>query len=323
MLVVVCLLKCSCGFQTHSMTARRSVTMSATMSSESASATISQSTTIKFSKYEGLGNDFIMVDARSLKEPPMSALQAAKLCDRNFGVGGDGVIFALKAESSENDFKMRIYNSDSSEPEMCGNGIRCLARYLKEELDEDFRSCRIETGAGLIEPTVLEDGRIAVDMGEPELRGPLVPTTLEPNSEGDAVVDQKGIFDFAVTCVSMGNPHCVTFIDDVASIDLATIGPQCEHHPAFPARVNTEFVQVIDRETLKMRVWERGAGATLACGTGACAVAVAGVLTGRAERHCTVQLPGGDLDIHWRQDDNRIIMTGPATKVFTGEAKLS
>jgi len=292
----------------------------------------SSSSSITFSKYQGLGNDFILVDARESAEPTMTAEQAARLCDRNFGVGGDGVIFVLAAENgAENSFKMRIINSDASEPEMCGNGIRCLSQFLGKELgvrgtaeNDGSELYRIETGAGVMIPKNLPDGRVAVDMGEPELRGPQVPTTLEPNGPDERVIDvDLGLQDLKVTAVSMGNPHAIAFVDDVDSIDLNHIGPQCEHHPAFPARVNTEFVQVIDRKTLKMVVWERGAGATKACGTGACAVAVAAALTDRADRICTVQLPGGDLDIEWRSDDNRLVMTGPAQLVFTGTASLS
>mmetsp|Transcript_7991 Transcript_7991/g.24684 ORF Transcript_7991/g.24684 Transcript_7991/m.24684 type:complete len:323 (+) Transcript_7991:59-1027(+) len=281
---------------------------------------------VEFSKYQGLGNDFILVDARSAVEPPLSPEQAARLCDRNFGVGADGVIFALKDEDA--DFRMRIYNSDSSEPEMCGNGIRCLARFLKEELQETGHSdgaattYAIATGAGLITPTVLDDGRVAVDMGEPELRGPLVPTTLATNSDERVIEEELGLFDLRVTCVSMGNPHAVAFVDDLDDVDLPVVGPQCEHHAVFPARVNTEFVQVVDRGTLKMKVWERGAGPTLACGTGACATAVAGVLTGRSDRSAVVQLPGGDLDIEWHEHNNRITMTGPAELVFSGSAAI-
>ena len=287
---------------------------------------------VTFSKYQGLGNDFILVDARESEELPMSATQAQELCDRNFGVGADGVIFVLPAEEDHNHYKMRIINSDASEPEMCGNGIRCMAQYLVQELDapgEKFddgsQVYRIETGAGVIVPSVLADGtRVAVDMGEPILQAKEIPTTLEPNAPDDAVIesDLEGE-DFKVTCVSMGNPHAIAFVDDVDAIDLRTVGPRCENHPAFPSRINTEFVQVIDRTTLKMRVWERGAGATLACGTGACAVAVAAVLTDRADQQCTVQLPGGDLEIDWRDFDNRIIMTGPAELVFTGAYPLA
>uniref|UniRef100_A0ACD5XMI0 Uncharacterized protein n=1 Tax=Avena sativa TaxID=4498 RepID=A0ACD5XMI0_AVESA len=243
---------------------------------------------LHFVKYQGLGNDFIMVDNRDSAEPKVTPEDAAKLCDRNFGIGADGVIFVMPGVNGA-DYTMRIFNSDGSEPEMCGNGVK-------------------------------------VDMGQPILNGPDVPTKL-PSTKNEAVVQAELAIDglaWHVTCVSMGNPHCVTFgakelkdlhVDD---LKLSDIGPKFEHHEMFPARTNTEFVQVLSRSHLKMRVWERGAGATLACGTGACAVVVAAVLEGRAERKCVVELPGGPLEIEWREDNNHVYMTGPAEAVFYG-----
>ncbi|CAH2064216.1 unnamed protein product [Thlaspi arvense] len=285
---------------------------------------------LHFVKYHGLGNDFILVDNRDSSEPKITQEQAAKLCDRNFGVGADGVIFAMPGVNGT-DYTMRIFNSDGSEPEMCGNGVRCFARFIAElENLQGQHSFTIHTGAGLIVPEIQDDGQVKVDMGVPILKAQDVPTKLAGN-KGEAVIQAELVVDgesWNVTCVSMGNPHCVTFgkkggpnlkVDD---LNLQEIGPKFEHHEMFPARTNTEFVQVLSRSHLKMRVWERGAGATLACGTGACALVVAAVLEGRANRKCTVDLPGGPLEIEWKQEDNHIYMTGPAEAVFYGSALL-
>ncbi|KAK7853002.1 diaminopimelate epimerase, chloroplastic [Quercus suber] len=285
---------------------------------------------LHFVKYHGLGNDFILVDNRDSSEPRVTPEQAVKLCDRNFGIGADGVIFAMPGIDGT-DYTMRIFNSDGSEPEMCGNGVRCFARFIAELENLNGRhSFTIHTGAGLIVPEILEDGKVRVDMGEPILKGSDVPTKLPANKDQSVIkseLDVDGV-TWCVTCVSMGNPHCVTFGAkggqnlQVDEIDLAKIGPNFEHHEMFPARTNTEFVQVFSRSHLKMRVWERGAGATLACGTGACATVVAAVLEGHAERNCTVDLPGGPLQIEWREEDNHIYMTGPAEVVFYGSVPL-
>eukprot|EP00630_Chrysocystis_fragilis_P006657 CAMPEP_0197387962 /NCGR_PEP_ID=MMETSP1165-20131217/806_1 /TAXON_ID=284809 /ORGANISM="Chrysocystis fragilis, Strain CCMP3189" /LENGTH=369 /DNA_ID=CAMNT_0042913297 /DNA_START=24 /DNA_END=1134 /DNA_ORIENTATION=+ len=275
---------------------------------------------LAFSKYHGLGNDFVLVDNRESSELVIGPEIAAQVCDRNFGVGGDGVIFVLPAANG-GDYAMRIINSDASEPEMCGNGIRCLARFLVDELGargettETGEAFKIETLGGLMVPVVRDDGSVTVDMGEPILEPEKIPTTLAATKDG-AVVDAD-LLGHKVTCVSMGNPHCIAFVDDVDALDLAGIGPTFETDPAFPNRVNTEFVQVIDDSTLKMRVWERGAGPTLACGTGACALLVAAVLAEKvANTTCRVMLPGGDLEIEWRQADNHVYMSGPAQLVF-------
>ncbi|MGA7935980.1 MAG: diaminopimelate epimerase [Kovacikia sp.] len=296
--------------------------------------------TIAFTKYHGLGNDFILIDNRPSVEPYLTPEQAVQWCDRHFGIGADGVIFVLPGQDGT-DYTMRIFNSDGSEPEMCGNGIRCFARFVAE-LEENDRqraigkepeqpenpsslfphplpvAYRVHTLAGVITPTVEANGLVTVDMGEPHLLAAEIPTTL-------AKADQKVVDlplevagkSWNVTCVSMGNPHCITFVDDIAAIPLAAIGPDFECHPVFPKKINTEFIQVVQSDYLKMRVWERGAGITLACGTGACAALVAGVLTGRCDRRATVELPGGPLQIAW-SEDNRLYMTGPAEKVFAG-----
>jgi diaminopimelate epimerase len=276
---------------------------------------------LEFTKYQGLGNDFILIDNRVQESPLLTPEQSAHWCDRHFGIGADGVIFLLPGQSGT-DYAMRIYNSDGSEPEMCGNGIRCLARFITdlEHPDSGYPvAYRIHTLAGVITPEVQADGQVRVDMGQPKLLAQEIPTTL-------AAADEKVINQpltvagqtWSVTCVSMGNPHCITFVEDVTTIDLVHIGPQFEHHSVFPQRTNTEFIQVVNPNYLKMRVWERGAGATLACGTGACASLVAGVLTGNCAAEATVELPGGPLQISWSGLEQVVYMTGPAEKVFTG-----
>mmetsp|Transcript_29960 Transcript_29960/g.41487 ORF Transcript_29960/g.41487 Transcript_29960/m.41487 type:complete len:328 (+) Transcript_29960:72-1055(+) len=288
------------------------------------------SNSITFTKYQGLGNDFILVDNRESSEPKVTPEQAVQLCDRHFGVGGDGVIFALPALESSSDYSMRIFNSDGSEPEMCGNGIRCLARFVADIDGLDPQTYKVDTLAGLIQPAVREDGLVAVDMGEPIFEPALIPTTLAANTEDGKVVNAEiEVVGSRWSCslVSMGNPHALVFSKDgedikVDKLPLEVIGSQFENLPIFPARTNTEFVEVVSRSYVKMRVWERGAGITLACGTGACATVVAGVLEGRIDRECTVELPGGPLEINWRESDNKIIMTGPAELVFSGEARL-
>ena len=283
---------------------------------------------IEFTKYHGLGNDFILIDNRADREPLITSDQAIQLCDRHFGIGADGVIFALPGQDGT-DYTMRIFNSDGSEPEMCGNGIRCLAQFLSELEGTDAKTgrtsaapkgqYRIHTLAGVITPKLEAEDRVKVDMGMPQLSAAEIPTTLAPAEEKviDIPIEVAGQ-TWKVTCVSMGNPHCITFVEDAAAVPLESIGPQFEHHSAFPQRTNTEFIEVIRPDYLKMRVWERGAGVTLACGTGACATVVAGVLTGRSDRKATVELPGGCLEIEWSEQDQRVYMTGPAERVFTG-----
>ena len=278
---------------------------------------------IEFTKYHGLGNDFILIDNRSSSTPIITPEQAVKLCDRHFGIGANGVIFALPGENGT-DYTMRIFNSDGSEPEMCGNGIRCLAAFLAD-LEGDAKKSdqyRIHTLGGVMTPQLMPGGEVKVDMGIPKLLAGEIPTTLSPANE--KVINQPlevAGKTWDVTCVSMGNPHCITFVDDVAAIPLEAIGPEFEHHPAFPQRINTEFIQVVRPDYVKMRVWERGAGITLACGTGACASLVAGVLTGKCDRKATVELPGGPLLIEWSEIDQRVYMTGPAERVFTGKIR--
>ncbi|MBD1804418.1 diaminopimelate epimerase [Microcoleus sp. FACHB-SPT15] len=284
---------------------------------------------IEFTKYHGLGNDFILIDNRVTTEPVITSEQAIKLCDRHFGIGADGVIFALPGQDGT-DYTMRIFNSDGSEPEMCGNGIRCLAQFLSDLERADAKThgtsdapkeqYHIHTLGGVMTLKLESNGRVRVDMGLPQLSAAEIPTTLAAAEHKviNTPIEAAGQ-SWQVTCVSMGNPHCITFVEDVAAIPLEAIGPQFEHHSAFPQRTNTEFIQVVRPDYLKMRVWERGAGITLACGTGACASVVAGVLTGKSDRICTVELPGGCLEIEWSEQDQRVYMTGPAEKVFIGK----
>ena len=283
--------------------------------------------TIPFSKYHGLGNDFVLVDNRDSQEPKMSPKEAVAVCDRNFGIGADGVIFVLPA-TGETDYTMRIYNSDGSEPEMCGNGIRCMAKFVADLEAKDGKQLevphtyQIHTLAGIIRPELQVGGSVTVDMGEPGLLAQEIPTTLVADDE--KVIDQTltvGGKDYQVSCVSMGNPHCITFVENVEAVPLAEIGPLFEHHEVFPARINTEFVEVVRPDYLKMKVWERGAGPTLACGTGTCALVVAAVLNGKCDRQVEVELPGGNLKINWA-DNNRVYMTGPATLVFAGDVAV-
>ena len=287
---------------------------------------------VQFAKYQGLGNDFVLVDNRDSDVIKMSSERCAELCDRNFGIGADGVIFAMPPGlvQQDEDYSMRMYNSDGTEPEMCGNGIRCLANFVADVDGASPKAYKVGTLAGLIQPEVRADSQVAVDMGEPVLNPPDVPFTESATQDGAAVrvpIEVKGD-TWLVTAVSMGNPHCITFGKEgecdnggikVDDLDLSAIGPSFEAHKTFPAKTNTEFVEVVNRNYVKMHVWERGAGATLACGTGACATVVAAVLEGRTERKCTVELPGGPLEIEWRESDNRVIMTGPAKMVFDGD----
>ncbi|GAB4381834.1 MAG: diaminopimelate epimerase [Elainellaceae cyanobacterium] len=279
---------------------------------------------IQFTKYHGLGNDFILIDNRQSTEPCLTPDQAVQWCDRHFGIGADGVIFALPGQNGT-DYTMRIFNSDGSEPEMCGNGIRCLARFIADlegkSEPQSSLAYQIHTLAGVMVPKLEADGNVTVDMGLPRLLAAEIPTTLA--APDDKVINlplEVAGQTWDVTCVSMGNPHCITFVEDVAAVPLEAIGPQFEHHPAFPQRTNTEFIQVVRPDYLKMRVWERGAGITLACGTGACASLVAAVLTGHSARRATVELPGGCLEIEWSEIDQRLYMTGPAQQAFTGVA---
>lgn len=277
---------------------------------------------MKFTKMQGIGNDYVYVNCLQETIENPSEL-AKKISDRHYGVGSDGLIMINPSDKA--DFEMEMYNADGSRGEMCGNGIRCVAKYVYDYGLTDKTSISIETLAGIkyLDLTV-EDGKVVlvkVDMGKPMLRPEEVPVV----SEKEEVIDEPITVDgqeYRMTCVSMGNPHAVVFIDqDVKEFPLETVGVKFENHERFPKRVNTEFVNVLDRHTAQMRVWERGSGETLACGTGACAVAVACALNGLTEDEVTVKLLGGDLQIKWDREKNTVYMTGPAEVVFDGEWK--
>eukprot|EP00183_Erythrolobus_madagascarensis_P002914 CAMPEP_0185849610 /NCGR_PEP_ID=MMETSP1354-20130828/4059_1 /TAXON_ID=708628 /ORGANISM="Erythrolobus madagascarensis, Strain CCMP3276" /LENGTH=311 /DNA_ID=CAMNT_0028550171 /DNA_START=667 /DNA_END=1602 /DNA_ORIENTATION=- len=306
---------------------------SATNSALRASAGSATSTrSMQFWKFQGLGNDFILIDNRSSEDPFLTPEESERVCDRHFGIGADGVIFLMPPpHASEADYAMRIYNSDGSEPEMCGNGIRCLAKFAAQCDDSLSSDLRIHTLAGTIAPVLDPDGLVVVDMGEPELQLAEVPadeTHLGASKSGNEAARSITVDGAArdMIAVSMGNPHCVTWVDadEYAAFDetLEQVGPRWETHSAFPNKTNTEFVQVLSQSKVNMLVWERGAGRTLACGTGACAVVVASVLAGKTERKCEVVLPGGPLHIEWRESNNHVYMTGPAELVFTGTLEL-
>ncbi|OXM15842.1 diaminopimelate epimerase [Paenibacillus herberti] len=275
---------------------------------------------MEFTKMNGLGNDFIVVFGE--KDLPIGVDKlAVDLCNRYFGIGADGLVYILPSERA--DFRMRIINSDGSEAEQCGNAIRCVAKFVFDNGHTDKQWLTIETlGAGVqqVELTV-EDGKAAfirVDMGEPILEGLRVPTTIDAERIVAHPIEVDGR-EFSFTAVSMGNPHAVIYVDDAAGFDLAAWGPKLETHPMFPRKTNVEFVTVNSRNHTDMRVWERGAGPTLACGTGACATVVSSVLNGLTDREVTVSLKGGDLLIEWSEVDNHVYMTGPAAEVFRGK----
>jgi len=273
----------------------------------------------------GIGNDYVYVNgfAEQVEHPSKVAEQVA---DRHFGIGGDGLILILPSESA--DVRMQMFNADGSEGEMCGNGIRCVAKYAYEHDLAKANPMRVETLRGILPIRLTLNGdRVAqatVDMEEPILDLPEVPVdAAKVEDTGCAHRNRLALpvsgHAYDAVFVSMGNPHAVMFVDDVAAIDLEHEGPEVEHHPAFPRRINAHWVQVHNRGEVTMRTWERGSGITLACGTGASAVCVAGVLAGLTDRTVLIHLPGGDLTIEWRESDNHVYMTGSATEVFTGE----
>lgn len=275
---------------------------------------------MRFTKMQGIGNDYVYVNCFE-ESVPDPAAAARQLSDRHFGVGSDGLILIRPSERA--DFWMDMYNADGSRAQMCGNGVRCVAKYVHDRGLTDRTRFTIESGGAIktVELTLDAAGQtelVTVDMGAPILRPAEIPVRAGGERFVDVPVEVAGR-SWRMTAVSMGNPHAVTFVDDVDALDLPVIGPQFEHHPLFPQRTNTEFVRVIDRQTLQMRVWERGAGETLACGTGACAALVAAVLNGLCDGEATLRLRGGDLHIRWDRQSNQIFMAGPAVFVFDGE----
>jgi diaminopimelate epimerase len=275
---------------------------------------------MKFTKMHGAGNDYVYVDCFAQPAPADPSATARAIADRRTGVGGDGMILICPTEGA--DAEMRVYNADGSYAEMCGNGIRCVAKYVHDHGIAGGDSLRIATNGKNYELGLTLLGgkveRVRCDMGEPEFNAAKIPTTLpgNPPLEAPLVVCDRTL---AVTCMAIGNPHCVTFVDSLSDELVHGIGPRIEHDPHFPQRINVEFVEVLNRETVRQRTWERGSGETFACGSGACAVAVASVLTGRTERRVTVKLLGGDLQIEWNEQNNHVYKTGPAVEVFTGE----
>lgn len=289
---------------------------------------------INFTKMHGCKNDYIYIDCTK-EEIENPAALSVRLSDRRTGIGGDGIILILPSEAA--DFRMRIYNADGSEAEMCGNGIRCVGKFVYDFGLTDKTTVRIETGthdaysspAEIADKIKILDLNIkngkavsaVVDMGEPITEGRLIPTTLDKNILLNEAITVDDVSYF-ITCVNMGNPHAVLFLDDVKSLNLEKLGPKFEHHPLFPNRTNTEFIRVISPTELEMRVWERGSGETFACGTGACAAAYAAMLNGYCKEEVTVHLLGGDLVIRYDKDSRHIFMEGPAETVFSGSVSL-
>lgn len=275
---------------------------------------------MEFTKMHGLGNDFIVIYGEQVL-PDDAAELAVKWCDRYFGIGADGLVYILPSEQA--DYRMRIINSDGSEAEQCGNAIRCVAKYVYDHGYVQREQITIETlGAGVQKVSIHTDHAkavtVTVDMGEPVLEGLKIPTTINSTPVLNVPLESDGS-SFQFTAVSMGNPHCVIYVDDAVNFDLNTWGPKLEVHPLFPKKVNVEFATVLNRQTVDMRVWERGAGPTLACGTGACATLVSSVLNGKTDREAEIRLKGGSLFIQWNEQDNRVYMTGPAAFVYTGK----
>ncbi|HTY19228.1 MAG TPA: diaminopimelate epimerase [Myxococcota bacterium] len=275
---------------------------------------------LEFTKMHGAGNDFVVLDGLRGVLPPIEGL-ARRLADRHFGVGADQILVLRPSRVA--DVRMEIYDADGSQVEMCGNGIRAVFKYLRDRGLTDKQELAVETLGGVVRPSWAGADRVRVEMGRPIFAPAKIPTRL---GTGDGpVVDaplEVGGATWRVTAVSMGNPHAVLFVDDVDEAPVTSLGPRIEHHPAFPNRVNVEFIQVVGRDRLRQRTWERGTGETLACGSGACAAAVASILRGVADRELSVELRGGALQIAWPAADAGVTMTGPAAEVFSGRIKL-
>ena len=278
--------------------------------------------TLPFTKMHGCGNDFIVLDGISHELPPLEPL-AARLADRNFGIGADQLLVVRPAGTAAADFRMEIFNADGSQVEMCANGIRCCYKFLRDRGHTDADEIGVETLSGVVRPRWAGQDRVSVDMGRPILEPAKIPTRLG-SGEGpvlDAPLTVAGEI-LKVSSVSMGNPHAVINVDDPERAELARLGPLVEQHPAFPNRVNVAFVTAVSRSRIRQRTWERGTGETLACGSGACAVAVVSILRGVVDRSVTIELRGGELAIEWPSDDAHVRMTGPAAEVYTGNFPL-
>ncbi len=278
---------------------------------------------IRFTKMHGIGNDYVYIDCFKQKLSLEPSTLAVKISDRHFGVGSDGLVLIMPSDKA--DFRMRMFNSDGSEAEMCGNAIRCVGKYAYDRKLTSKTTVTVDTLAGIKELQLsVNDGEVSlvrVDMGEPVLQ----PDNIPVEGSGESFINQPAEIEgecFNLTCVSMGNPHAVMFVDDTARAPVETVGPRIENYRIFPRRTNVEFVHVVDRQRLDMRVWERGAGETLACGTGACAAFAASVLNGLCDRKVIMGLLGGELELEWNEGNNHIYMTGPAEIVFDGEFYL-
>lgn len=274
---------------------------------------------MKFTKMQGTGNDYVYINCfeETIKDPSKLSIQ---ISDRHFGIGSDGLILIQPSEVA--DCRMDMYNADGSRAEMCGNGLRCVAKYVYEHKIVEKEEMKIETLGGIKDVRlIIKDGKavmVKINMGQPEFR----PEKIPVDYKGDHVISKPILVDgkeYKITCVSMGNPHTVVYMDDIDNLDLEKIGPAFENHTKFPNRMNTEFIQIVDRGHLKMRVWERGSGETLACGTGACASTVATIVNGKADRTIDMELKGGHLIIEWNLEDNCVYLTGPAEEVYNGE----
>jgi diaminopimelate epimerase len=284
--------------------------------------------TLEFTKMHGAGNDFVVLDGLSQELPALDRL-ARRLADRRFGVGADQILVVRPSRTA--DFRMDIWNADGSRAEMCANGIRAFYEYVRQRGLSDADEITVETLGGVVRPRRAGEGRVRVEMGRPVLEPAKIPTTLRGDRRAAADRAEAPLLDASldvdgevvrVGCVSMGNPHAVLFVPDVDAAPVERLGPRIEHHPAFPNRVNVEFVEVVARDRVRQRTWERGVGETLACGSGACAVAVVCVLGGRTERRLCVALRGGELEITWERDDAPVVMTGPAARVFNGRIEI-
>ena len=274
---------------------------------------------MKFTKMHGIGNDYVYVSTFDQPAPDDPVRLAVAVSDRHFGIGSDGLI--LIGPSKTADARMRMFNADGSEAEMCGNGVRCVAKYIYDHGIATRPRVTIETGRGVLTLDVLAEGgkaqKVRVDMGVPILQGSDIPTKLPGDPPRNVPLEVAG-YELEVTAVSTGNPHAIVYVEDVEEFPVETVGPLLERHPAFPRRVNAHFVQVLAPDEVKMKTWERGSGVTLACGTGACAVCVAGVLTDRTSSKLLAHLLGGDLELEWDGGDSPVYMTGAAAEVFSG-----
>ena len=277
---------------------------------------------LQFTKMHGAGNDFVVLDGLRDELPPIAPL-AERLCDRHLGIGADQLLVVRACQGSDADFRMEIYNADGSQVEMCANGIRAFYKYVRDRGLTQEEEIGVETLSGVVRPRWAGPDRVTVDMGLPVLEPAKIPTTLAAGDGPvlDVELEVAGE-NLKVSSVSMGNPHAVVFVDDPDTAPVERLGPALEHHPAFPNRVNVEFASPDGRRRIRQRTWERGTGETLACGSGACAVAVVSMLSGRVDREVTIELRGGELEISWPDDGAPVLMTGPAAEVFRGEVEI-